>query len=161
MIFQHTLNQILDATKTQSRRLWVAGDYTWINGERPAPERAHRPYRLTYSQICHADGSVRYEVGKTYAVQPGRGKHAVARIKIVSLWREHVQEISPQDVYYEGIRCADFFASSAMRSVKGATLYGQAHVEAYAKLWNSIHVKTAHRWGANPLVVCIEFVLVD
>jgi hypothetical protein len=52
MIFQYTLDQVLDGRKTQTRRLVTAG--------RPS----------------------RWRVGRTYAVQPGRTKKAVARIEV-------------------------------------------------------------------------------
>jgi len=46
--------------------------------------------------------SGKYEVGKTYAVQPGRGKKAVARIRVLRVWLEDVRFIRLEDVYAEG-----------------------------------------------------------
>jgi hypothetical protein len=46
--------------------------------------------------------SGRYKVGKTYAVQPGRGKPAVAHIQILEKGRELVGMISTADAIAEG-----------------------------------------------------------
>ncbi len=71
MIFQHTWEQILAGTKTQTRRL--------AKGAAP-------PWR----------------VGRSYAVQPGRGKHAVGRILVTAVRREPLGRLSAGDVQAEG-----------------------------------------------------------
>lgn len=60
MIFQHTWEHVLNGTKTQTRRIVKP------NERQVATEFA----------VVTDDRAV-YEVGKTYAVQPGRGKRAV------------------------------------------------------------------------------------
>ena len=45
-----------------------------------------------------------YEVGKDYAVCPGRGKHAVGRILITEIRQEDVREIEHEDVIAEGFQ---------------------------------------------------------
>lgn len=44
----------------------------------------------------------RYEVGKTYAVQPGRGKPAVARIRVLSVRKEELWQLTLADAQREG-----------------------------------------------------------
>ena len=44
-----------------------------------------------------------YEVGRTYAVQPGRGKHALGRIRLRAIRREPAQDISEGDARAEGV----------------------------------------------------------
>jgi hypothetical protein len=44
----------------------------------------------------------KYEVGKDYAVQPGRGQKAVARIRILDVSRSHVGAIGDADAECEG-----------------------------------------------------------
>lgn len=87
MIFQHTWKLILDGKKTQTRRL-----VTPNTGFTAHAEGAH----VTYTSAG------RYEVGKTYAVQPGRGQKAVGRIRIARIGREDVRDISDADVAAEG-----------------------------------------------------------
>ena len=95
MIFQHTVDKVLDGTKTQTRRIvkathgecYLYDDYT---GE---------PLGIL---AVGTGKSWLYACGKTYAVQPGRGKHAVGRIRITGLRREDVREISDDDVKAEG-----------------------------------------------------------
>ena len=44
----------------------------------------------------------RYEAGKTYAVQPGRGKKGVARIRVLSVTRSYMHELDDAEVRAEG-----------------------------------------------------------
>lgn len=46
----------------------------------------------------------RYKVGHDYAVQPGRGKEGIARIKVLDIREERVGQISHQDAKAEGFR---------------------------------------------------------
>lgn len=65
--------QIIEEKKTQTRRPVHEGDYTWICGQ-------HDEKTLHYSQVMSVTNGVhrvRFERGKTYAVQPGRGKPAL------------------------------------------------------------------------------------
>jgi hypothetical protein len=94
VIFQHTISKVLSGEKTQTRRIvkpdeilldaddiYTSGVYASIGGGK-------------YRNI--------YVVGKDYAVQPGRGKSAVARIRVTGLRREDVREISGIDIKAEG-----------------------------------------------------------
>lgn len=83
MIFrQDMVDRILSGEKTQTRR--------------PAPP---------------PPAQCRYRVGRTYAVQPGRGLHGVCRIRVVSWLRCRVTPISPRDARAEGfLSPAEFYA---------------------------------------------------
>jgi hypothetical protein len=60
----------------------------------------------------------RYEVGKTYAVQPGRGQKAVARIRIKDVRRGLISGVDDAEARLEG------FTSSGMFPVYWEQLYG-------------------------------------
>jgi hypothetical protein len=51
-----------------------------------------------------------YEVGRTYAVQPGRGKHALGRIRILATtgW-ERITDITDAEAVREGFADAQAF----------------------------------------------------
>lgn len=51
----------------------------------------------------------RYKIGHDYAVQPGRGKVAIARLKVLELREERVGQITHQDAKAEGFRNAAAF----------------------------------------------------
>lgn len=162
---------VISGRKTQTRRIWHDGDYTWMCGRRGA-----HPAPLLYSQICMANGRTRYKVGQKLPVVPKYQKPMIwidphgnprldaityvhdteydldtridrsdlwaehgfkpARVEILSLWREPVQNISPADAIAEGVNS----------------------VEEYRDLWESINGKTRlYRWAENPLVTVIEF----
>ncbi|MFN7210069.1 MAG: ASCH domain-containing protein [Aggregatilineales bacterium] len=103
MIFAHTLQSVLNGTKTQTRRLVKAGE------------------QLTADGVCirTARGRRLYQVGKTYAVQPARGERAVVRIRITRLRCESVGDISAEDARAEGFASPRAFLE-AWRAIHGA-----------------------------------------
>lgn len=48
------------------------------------------------------DQPCRYVVGRTYAVQPGRGKRGVCRIRVIDVRRERVDQIDGPAAHREG-----------------------------------------------------------
>lgn len=93
MIFKPELAaKVLDGTKTMTRR----------------PTR-------------HEDGKCPHRVGKTLAVQPGRGKRHVAHLRVVRETRhEALHEITERDARKEG------FANVAEFLAYWRSLYGEA-----------------------------------
>ena len=82
MIFgPELIDKVLSSEKTQTRRP------VKYNGT-PGETWVRRPCR--------------YEPGKTYAVQPGRGKKAVARIEVIGVWREKWRDIDEAQARAEG-----------------------------------------------------------
>ena len=61
MIFQHTWKLILEGKKTETRRPVKPGERTLFSDD------------TNTLMVLGANGRVKWEVGKTYAVQPGRG----------------------------------------------------------------------------------------
>lgn len=106
MIFSHTWEKVLSGEKTQTRRL-----------KKPGQKRSV------------------YKVGQTYAVQPGRGKKAVARIRITDIWEEDVRRISEKDVLAEGfLERRDFLGVwCKMHDTKWADSYNTMDLDEFAK----------------------------
>lgn len=114
MIFQHTWEKVLSGEKTQTRRIVKPGDgFTTplameVIGRNPGRvihtvPSYHNPganFKNIYS-VMNGKRIV-YEVGNTYAVQPGRTQKAVARIRILDIRREDVRSISWEDTQSEG-----------------------------------------------------------
>lgn len=98
MIFQHTIDKVLDGSKCQTARLVKPGQWLWENEfvMTPAPDG------VMVDENGQVLSRVVYQVGKTYAAQPGRGKPAVARIRIESIARQDVREISAPSARREG-----------------------------------------------------------
>ena len=127
MIFKDELCQkVLDGTKTQTRRLVKSNEYTWLDN------------RAEIVEVCASNHYLKWRVGNSYAVQPGRGKHAVGRIGITKIRRECLNAITHDDAQAEGV--------------------GRS-IAAFAELWDSIHPK-GKRWIDNPGVWVLEFELV-
>jgi hypothetical protein len=109
VIFQHTWQAILEGRKTQTRR----------------PVKPHQmllpvtPYSaemcVVQSNVPAKTARVYYREGATYAVQPGRGKKGVARIRITRIrYVERAAEISAVDSAAEG-----FLTGAEFRRVYG------------------------------------------
>ncbi len=126
MIFKDDLCQkVLDGTKTQTRRLVKIGEYKYVrlNGE--------------VFEVCDSNNRLKWHVGNSYAVQPGRGKKAVGRIGIIKIRIEPLNAITHDDAQAEGVG---------------------RNLAAFANLWDSIHPK-GKRWADNPEVWVLDFEL--
>jgi hypothetical protein len=98
-VFQHTWEKVLSGEKTQTRRLWkqyeiLLRDYWTVEGGQDRVIQASDPNISTRTI---------WQVGKDYAIQPGRGKKSVGRFVVTAL-RDHedVRNISDIDVRAEG-----------------------------------------------------------
>lgn len=104
----------------------------WLNGSVCVePEWTHRAL---------------YIIGHTYAVQPGRGKPAVARIRITEIRREKLMNISHADAQAEGYD--GIYISDALP---------YADYTNFMDGWNAINKRKGTRWQDNPLVWVISF----
>lgn len=89
MIFKQVLvDQILAGNKTMTRR--------------PV-----KPRSQSFGGVTVRARTCAYQVGKTYAVQPGRGKKQVARIRVLAVRRERWIDISVGDARAEGFPLPD------------------------------------------------------
>ena len=112
MIFAATHQQVLRGAKTQTRRLLrpyprrlPARPAPRIGGQQPAPPK--------WPGKHHHDGQAwracPVTVGRSYAVQPGRGQHALARIQVTDTRVEPLGHITPADAQREGFRTTTAF----------------------------------------------------
>ena len=92
-----------------------------------------------------------WEVGRTYAVQPGRGKPAAARIRITSIRQERLRDISEDDVVAEGHNLVRWASEGPE---------GWPATAEYAATWDRINTRKGTRWADNPLVWVLDFEVV-
>ncbi len=111
MNFKYTWLKVVDGTKTQTRRLIKGVNLTVdVHGTPGATDSPNFGLLGPIKVVTTETGRQLYEVGQVLAVQPGRGKPAVARIRITAIRREDVREISDADVEAEGFETRlDFF----------------------------------------------------
>ena len=121
MLFQHTLDLVLSGRKTKTSRL-------------VSPDHAAEVDANGGITTVLVNGREKYRVGKTYAVQPARGKPAVARIRLTGIERKQVSEISAEEAAAEG------YASR----------------EAFFEAWHHIHGE--HKHQADVWVLSFELV---
>lgn len=143
MIFQATYQQVLDGTKTQTRRPVKPGDKAepFIRGSLPDRDRIYR--------VRDASGRIKYEVGKTYAIQPGRGKKAIGRtLPIREIRRERVQDISDRDLRAEGMG-TDYRDGEGYLHILG-------YFEMFKRTWESLYCPP-YDWVSDPWVWVLVF----
>lgn len=92
-----------------------------------------------------------WEVGRTYAVQPGHGKPAVARIRITGIRQERLRDISEEDVLAEGCGLVRW---------SGEPQEGWPATAGFAEAWDRINTRKGTRWADNPLVWVLDFEVV-
>lgn len=98
MIFRHTWEKVLSGEKTETRRLI---------GPRDVDCTDYFPSAVM-TDMCR----IKYQVGKFYAVQPGRGKPGVAQIQMLDIYAEDVRSITENHVKAEGYENAMYFFST-------------------------------------------------
>jgi hypothetical protein len=82
----------------------------------PALARAVAAGRKTQTRRpVKGDKPCRYRVGSDYAVQPGRGKEAIARLKVLEVREEPVGAITHADARAEGFRNVAAFKAAWVR----------------------------------------------
>jgi hypothetical protein len=143
MIFQHTWRQVLDGSKTQTRRLVKEGD-TLLNVGLPM-------------RVRNANRRTRWEVGKEYAVQPGRGQQAVGRIKLLAIRKEYLHDITDDDAIAEGVDFGEVL-EVGRHGYKFRIRARALYIELFLKIHGIKPRTTAFEY--NPQVWVLEFELV-
>lgn len=106
-------------------------------------------------RVRTAKGRIKWEVGRTYAVCPGRGVKQVARIRLTGIRCERVCDITDADVLAEGLR----WDGRRERWVYGTRIlededsFPTGSAAAYLHLWESIYPKS----DCTELVWVLEF----
>ena len=139
MIFSRTWELILQGDKTQTRRIVKAGERL-LADHRDLPDEVLRRDATRYERL-------KWQVGRTYAVQPGRGKSAMGRIRLTGIRRERLHQASVNDIIAEGF----------------GVWHGEDHkadLAAFANAWDTLHVRAGTRWQDNPDVWVLEFELI-
>ena len=157
MIFKQW-QQVLDGTKTQTRRLVKPGEECrdritvskyWISRFKFMPSEGADLLSWTYM-------NPKWQAGRIYAVQPGRGQKAVGRIRITEIRRERLQDISEEDAQREGWDMSNLDLLSRYDPVTMTKA-----TEWFCALWDSIHKKPGTRWTDNPEVWVLTFEIVE
>ncbi len=112
-----------------------------IDGLKRATSRIKKPgegairFHGEIVAIIGARGRLRWELGQTLAVQPGRTKKEIGRIEVMELGEMKIQDISEDQIVDEGCSGREEFIS----------------------LWNSINRTKGRRWEDNPEVWTIGY----
>lgn len=174
MIFQQTWEQVLNGRKIQTRRLvkdWESFaadmiptgrmvDCGMCNGiQEPEYDWDYNNIELVW--IDESATRIKWQVGRTYAVQPGRGQKQVGRIRLTGIRQERLQDITEADCKAEGIELPiDVETKGNLYDGIEVSYRIRERRDQYAALWDTIHTRKGTRWEDNPLVWVLEFELV-
>lgn len=144
-------DQILRGEKTQVRRVVKDDEIIVLDSHRDDPYGplydtvVTRTSRLPLPHQMTPIERIKWQVGRTYAIQPGRGRQGMGRIRITAIRQEALQDISYEDVIAEGMNPL----RSDMRTI-----------DQFVELWNDINTRDGTRWSDNPdvWVLCFELV---
>jgi hypothetical protein len=98
MIFQQTYQLILDNNKTATRRLVNPNDRLLDNPKR-----------------VETNGRTKWQVGRSYAIQPGRGQTAVGRIRMTGIHKQPLGQMTTEDAVAEGYPSLDDFQQAWLK----------------------------------------------
>jgi hypothetical protein len=139
MLFKPELvAKVLEGQKTQTRRLWREGDMA-IKAGLLYEQTEDSPIKFVRRVTKSGKTRMHRAVKSDYALQPGRGKPGVARIRLDAIRLEHLQDITQQDAQAEGFAGVDEFKS----------------------YWDMINNRAGVRWVDNPRVWVLDFTVVE
>lgn len=111
MQFSATWQDVLAGKKTMTRRT-VSERHAALIAPDTAPCSPHTLPDQTPVYGVLASGRLRYAVGRSLAIQPGRGKHAIGRIQITAIrYCARAGDISEEDARAEGFETAAEFCA--------------------------------------------------
>jgi hypothetical protein len=114
-----------------------------------------------YHRVKRGHFRLKWEVGRTYAVCPGRGKHQVARIHLLGIRSEKIQDISYEDIGKEGLNHIWPVPINTAYLMTGAKdedeLKRHLFRAEFAGLWDGINKKAGYFWSDNPEVWVLDF----
>jgi hypothetical protein len=195
MIYEpENITAIVEGRKGQSRRVYKLGETAWSKLDNCVVTAQGRleTHWETIHYVLDTSGRVKWRVGNTYAVQPGRGKPGVwwkadgdwlvpdafnedrfygpmirddhgrwfqrveyrpLRIRLLSIRRERVQDISEEDARAEGVHTSSVLLDYLSNPV-------DLYVPTYARLWDCINTRKGTRWADSPWVWALSFEVV-
>ncbi|HEY5901534.1 MAG TPA: ASCH domain-containing protein [Anaerolineales bacterium] len=137
------IEKILRGEKTQTRRLVGERDFCL-----PGLHLAEIKSVVIEDGYRDNRHRIKWQVGQTYAICPGRGKQAVGRIQITAIRRERLQEITSDDCWAEGVRLG------------GSMIISYRIL--FEDLWQSLYAgQPGKQWDDNPWVWALTFELAE
>lgn len=134
--------KVMNGTKTQTRRLCREGD--------EVDTRTEGDGKPIIDSVYSANKR-KWQVGRTYSVQPGRGKPGIGKVFLKSIRRERVFDITEEDAKAEG---AEHITPSAILHPFNHTPIS-GYKAGFRQLWDSIY--GAGNFDTGPMVWALEF----
>lgn len=90
-----------------------------VKGEKTQTRREVKPWEWLSvlpngSKAVFHRGRIKWQVGKTYAIQPGRGKASIGRFTLLDIRRERVGAITEADAIAEGVALNHYYCDEGV-----------------------------------------------
>jgi hypothetical protein len=157
MIFRDTWKLILEGKKTQTRRPVKLGESL-----HPADRMTgHKSVDEQPSWVWDARRRMKWQVGRTYAVQTERTGKGIFRIKITKIRQEALQSISGEDAIAEGFSGEHEVYTVSLADLNiGMSVKQRKHqyaIDAFQAAWEKLYPYGISQWSKNPQVWCLTF----
>jgi len=157
MLFKPELCEaILQRKKTQTRRVIKTGESGYIY-----PTGLFNPDDIEPNDVLtfvkNPSGTIKWRVGRTYAIQPGSGKHGIGSIRLQHIRCQRLQDITGEDVIAEGVSIPPRDPDIMVTQYPG--WYESTLKHEFSHLWDSINKEQGTRWNDNPWVWVLTFTL--
>ncbi len=151
MQFAKTYQWVLNGTKSETRRPVKQTEWAEMSSYNNFGVFVDSP--VIRAVHFYSNNGVKWRVGNTYAVQPGRGQKAVARFKLTSIKREPVNAITEAGAVSEGFTGYDVISHGP----SGETWCNPVTpVEEFAMTWDEIHGAGSFASGVEVWVLGFE-----
>jgi len=160
------IDEIINGTKTQTRRVCKPNEAAFYDGYvRNIESVFSRGVQKLPSIGAEIERyRLKWQVGRDYAVSPGRGMPAdnwdALRIRITEIRREKLQDISAEDAIAEGINEDVCLIHNNATPEALDRVARKIAIERYRELWESINTHKGTRWEDNPDVWVLVFEVV-
>lgn len=139
-----SIDLILSGKKVQTRRPVKPPEFgrmtpTLCTAPSVLQETGARPGAVVIFNPDQVIFRTKWTVGHAYAVQPGRGKKAVAWIEITGIRCEYLRDINDIGAALEGIQ---YDPARESLCYGGMLLDGETADKAYLNLWQSLYPKS-------------------
>ena len=160
---EHCL-KILRCQKTATRRLVKPGDFYICDGTdankiievRVSKNAARGNYAAGNSRL-------KYKVGNTYSIQPGRGKKSMGRTLLTGIKLQYLQDITLKEIEAEGLSIPEIARAAQHldciwtdEQLEELTLFA-ARLQ-FGQLWDDIHEEGMWDCGYDVWALAMELV---
>lgn len=132
-----------------------------LKGEKVQTRRTRKPGEWFYNRddggkTVFTGTKIKWETGKCYAIQTGRGKPAIGRFRLLDIREELLQDITESGAIAEGVELNHYYCDEGI-APDFLPVHRCDPVGKFFNLWDSINKAPGFRVEDNPTVFALTF----